>query len=481
MIRKPKFLQENVNRLAGKDLRIFVFLILCGCSAKAPNHNAALADSWQELPGIIESIEQPSFRDADYNIMDYGAIGDGYSDCTEAFRKAIEACHSEGGGRVVAPEGVFLTGAIHLLSNVNLHLQDNAKIIFSRDTAKYLPAVFTRWEGMELMNYSPFIYAYQQENIAITGKGIIDGNASNEYWWPWKGRRNYGWREGTPHQNEDRELLLSMNEDQIPVEERVFGGGHYLRPQFIQPYECNKVLISGVTLINSPMWNIHPVLCENVTIENVRIQSLGPNNDGCNPESSRNVLIRNCYFNTGDDCIALKSGRNQDGRRIDRPAERIIIQNCTMKDGHGGIVIGSEISGGAKDIYAENCVMDSPQLDRVIRIKTSSQRGGAIENIFIRNIQVGQYKEAAIKCNMFYEDPGNYMPVIKNIVVQNLTVDDGGKYGILINAYKESPVTDIRLINCRINNVDTPVSVDNVKSMKLVNVKINGKEYSESL
>src|SRR5690606_12411313 len=129
-----------------------------------------------------------------------------------------------------------------------------------------------------------------------------------------------------------------------------------------------KVLISGVTLINSPMWNIHPVLCENVTIENVRIQSLGPNNDGCNPESSRNVLIRNCYFNTGDDCIALKSGRNQDGRRIDRPAERIIIQNCTMKDGHGGIVIGSEISGGAKDIYAENCVMDSPQLDRVIRI-----------------------------------------------------------------------------------------------------------------
>src|SRR5699024_9347013 len=261
--------------------------------------------------------------------------------------------------------------------------------------------VFTRWEGMELMNYSPFIYAYDQQNIAVTGKGTLDGNASTEYWWPWKGNKEDGWEEGMPNQDADRDSLHHLNAEKVPPRERVFGEGHYLRPNFVQFYKSKNILISGVTLVRSPMWNIHPVLSENVTIKDVRIETLGPNNDGVNPESSKNVLITESYFDTGDDCIAIKSGRNQDGRRIGVPSENIIIENSVMKNGHGGIVIGSEISGGVRNVFARNLQMDSPNLDRVLRIKTSSKRGGTTENIYLMNIEVGQYKEAAIKANMF--------------------------------------------------------------------------------
>ena len=201
------------------------------------------------------------------------------------------------------------------------------------------------------MNYSPLIYAYEEENIAVTGKGILDGQGSNENWWNWKGNKNSGWTEGTPNQKDDRDKLFKLAENNVPPEERVFGDGHYLRPNFVQPYKCKNVLIEGVTFKNSPMWFIHPVLCENVSIKDVTVEGLGPNNDGCDPESSKNVLIKNCYFNTGDDCIAIKSGRNNDGRRINVPSENIIIQNCHMKEGHGGVVIGSEISGGVKNVF----------------------------------------------------------------------------------------------------------------------------------
>src|SRR5699024_3463029 len=394
------------------------------------------------------------FPDTTFNILDYGAVEGGETENTEAFRKAITAAHQAGGGRVLVPNGTFLTGAIHLKSNVNLHLQNGATILFSREPEDYLPVVFTRWEGMELMNYSPFIYAYDKKNIAITGKGTLDGNASNEYWWPWKGQKEHGWKEGMPNQDKDRNLLHKMNANKVPPRERIFGKGHYLRPNFIQFYKSENILIAGVTLLHSPMWNIHPVLSKNITIKEVKIESFGPNNDGIDPESSKNVLITDSFFNTGDDCIAIKSGRNQDGRRIDVPSENIIIENSVMKNGHGGIVIGSEISGGVRNVFARNLQMDSPNLDRVLRIKTSSKRGGTTENIYLKNIEVGQYKEAAIKANMFYEPPGEFMPTIRNIVVENLQVENGGEYGVLIEAYEESPVENLKVINSTIKGVD---------------------------
>ncbi|HEX7958786.1 MAG TPA: glycoside hydrolase family 28 protein, partial [Terriglobales bacterium] len=256
-------------------------------------------DPWQQLPEILARIKPPAFPNRDFEITKFGAVGDNKTDCTEAFRKAIAACNAAGGGRVTVPAGEFLAGAIHLKSNVNLHVASHATIKFSTDPKQYLPLVFTRWEGNELMNYSPFIYAFEQHNIAITGEGTLDGQADNEHWWPWTGRDRWGWKQGQPSAGKARNLLHEMAEKGTPVSERKFGEGSYLRPQFIQPYRCKNVLIEGLTIKNSPMWEVTPVLCTNVTVRKLNISSLGPNNDGCDPESCTDVLIEDCSFNTG--------------------------------------------------------------------------------------------------------------------------------------------------------------------------------------
>lgn len=456
-------------------LLLITAVFIHSCVSKKATVWKSSEQPWNEMEKLRKQIKAPTFKDQDFPVTSYGAVGDGKTNNSEAFRKAIEDCNKKGGGRVIVPLGTFLTGAIHLKSNVNLHFEDSAKLLFSRNPDDYLPMVFTRWEGMELMNYSALIYAYGQENIAITGNGILDGNANNEFWWPWCGAKRYGWQEGAPRQTEARNLLHEQNHRQQDARTRVYGKGHYLRPNFIQPYNCKNVLISGIKMINAPMWNINPVLCENVIVEKVRIVSHGPNNDGCDPESCKNVLIKDCYFDTGDDCIAIKSGRDEDGRNIGRPAENHIIENCEMRDGHGGVVIGSEISGGAKNIYAINCVMDSKNLERVLRIKTSSSRGGIIENVFMKDVKVGTYKDAAVRFNMFYEKPGNFIPTIRNIWVENLTVEQGGQYALLSDAYKVSPVQHVRMINCDIKGVKVPMNVDYIKDLKFENVKINGQ------
>jgi polygalacturonase len=434
---------------------------------------------WDALPGLLKRISPPKFPDKDFLVTKFGAVGNGTKDCSGAFRKAIEKCNAEGGGKVVVPRGVYLTGPIHLKSNVNLYVSKGATIRFSTDPKKYLPVVYTRWEGVECMNYSPLIYAFEQENIAITGEGVLDGQGSSKAWWSWKGSKEYGWVEGKPDQKEGRKKLFDAGEKNIPVHQRVFGEGYYLRPNFVQPYRCKNVLIQGVTFKNSPMWFLHPVLCENVSILGVTTEGLGPNNDGCDPESSRDVLIKNCYFNNGDDCIAIKSGRNGDGRRVNVPSENIIVQGCRMKDGHGGVVIGSEISGSVRSVYAEDCTMDSPNLDRALRIKTNSMRGGVVENVFMRNVRVGQVAEAAVKINYYYEegDGGPFTPVVRNIEVLRLECNKS-RFAIWIRAYDRSPATDISIKDCTFNNVAEPDVIENVKNLSLVNVKVNGKLVS---
>ncbi len=461
-----------------------LLLILAACGRQATVEQTdtmaakAAADPWAAVPALLEQIQPPQFPDRDFVVTEYGAVGDGTTTNTQAFKKAIEACSQAGGGRVVVPPGNFLSGPIYIESGVNLHLQKEARILFSTNPQDYLPLVFTRWEGVELMNYSPLIYAFEEKNIAVTGEGILDGQANKTNWWPWKGRKDYGWQEGMPHQNEagNRAALFEMAERGVPVEQRLFGEGHYLRPQFVQPYRCENVLIQGVSIVNSPMWILNPVLCNNVTIDGVSVESQGPNSDGCDPESSKNVLIKNCFFNTGDDCIAIKSGRNADGRRINVPSENIIIQNCNMANGHGGVVIGSEISGGVRNVYAEDCKMNSPLLDRALRIKTSSMRGGVIENVYLRNIEVGQVAEQVVRVNMFYEDSGAYVPTVRNIEVRNMTVENGGKVGVLLEGYEQSPVENLRLYNVKIKSVKEPYRFSNVKDIHFEDVTINGEQ-----
>ena len=476
----PRRIAFDLRKSFGHRIVSFVVLwLLCGSCAESVTQHA---EGWDALPAILKNIQAPVFPERDFTITRFGAVGDGTTDCTEAFKKAIEECNRAGGGRVVVPPGVYRTGAIHLRSNVNLHVSEGATIRFSTNPKDYLPVVYTRWEGVECMNYSPLIYAFEQENIAITGKGVLEGQGSTEYWWWWKGQERNGWKKGMPHQKASRDSLFVMAERGVPVSERIFGEGSYLRPNFFQPYRCKNILVQGVTFQDSPMWFLHPVLSQNISILDVTVKGLGPNNDGCNPESSKDVLIKGCYFDTGDDCIAIKSGRNTDGRRVGVPTENIVIQDCQMKDGHGGVVIGSEMSGGVRNIYAEGCKMDSPNLDRALRIKTNSVRGGFVENVFMRDVEVGEVAHAVITINFFYEegDAGAFPPVVRNIQVKNVK---SGKspYALWIRTYDHSLASDIVLEDCEFNNVANPDVIENVNNMQLKNVRVNGKVVSQDV
>jgi unsaturated rhamnogalacturonyl hydrolase len=431
---------------------------------------------WNHVPRILSMIREPKFPDRDFVITDFGAVKNSETDSTEAIRKAIEACHSAGGGRVVIPAGTWRTGAIHLKSNVNLHVSEGAHVLFSTDPKAYLPVVLTRWEGMDCYNYSALIYAYGQENIAITGKGILDGQSDYSNWWGWV-KKSATQKANPSLQRGSRDKLYSQMDACLPASERVYGEGHYLRPNFIQPYRCRNVLIEGVTLHRSPMWEVHPVFCTNVIVRGMTIVTHGPNNDGCDPESSRNVLIENCLFDTGDDCIAIKSGRNNDGRRWLMPSENLIIRNCTMKDGHGGTVIGSEIAGSCRNVFTEDCTMDSPDLDRALRLKTNAVRGGVIENVFMRNVQVGRVADAILTIDFQYEEGerGEHYPLVRNVVMENVTSRSAPRALSLVG-YAKSPIKDVTLINCTFSGVEGPDRVVHVEGLDLKNVKIERKQ-----
>ena len=460
------------------DRREFIKLLGLTSAAFAVSPQFALgqADPWKtEYPKILARIKAPKFPKRTLSILKFGAKPGGAVDCREAINNAIAECNKAGGGRVVVPAGEWLTGAIRLRSNVDLHVSKGATLKFSTDSKAYLPIVHTRWEGMELMHLSPLIYAYEETNVAITGEGTLDGQGKS-FFWKWHGNPRYGGNPDVLSQRPARARLYEMMDKGVPVAERIFGEGHWLRPQFIQPYKCKNVLIEGVKIIDSPMWEVHPVLCENVIVRGVNIATHGPNNDGCDPESCKDVLIENCFFDTGDDCIAIKSGRNNDGRRINVPTENIIIRNCTMKDGHGGITVGSEISGGVRNLFAHDCKLDSADLWTALRVKNNASRGGKLENFFFRNITVGQVSRAVVEIDFNYEEgaKGEYTPLVRNYVVEGLTCTTGNR-AVDLQGLDNAPIFDVTMRNCNFGVIKNDSIVKNVKGLRLDNVKIGGK------
>ncbi len=416
----------------------------------------SVAKEWEQMPQILARIYPPAIPGREFSIVDFGAAADGKSDSTDAIRKAIASCVQAGGGRVLVPAGEFRTGPIQLKSKVNLHLDGGATLKFTTDAKAYLPAVRTRFEGMECWNYSPLIYAYEQENIAITGDGVLDGQASDENWWRWKGQRGVN----TNNQNVARARLAQFVADGVPVDQRRFGEGDFLRPSFIEPHRCRNVLIEGVRIRRSPMWEVHPLLSTNVIVRGLHIATHGPNNDGCDPESCRDVLIEDTVFDTGDDCIAIKSGRNNDGRRVGLPTENVIIRRCTMKDGHGGVTIGSEISGGCRNVFVEDCTMDSPSLDRALRFKSNAVRGGVVENIFVRNVTVGTVRDAALQIDFLYEEgaKGEHKPVVRNLVVENMNVQNAVRV-LDVKGFPGSEINGVRFYNSTFKGIKKPDTV----------------------
>ena len=432
-----------------------VTLTLILSAAVSPLHALPSSVTHEEIsvkaPFPMPAIKVPVFPKTEFPITKFGAKeGD---DSSEAIRKAIAACHEAGGGSVVIPEGKWLTGKIHFKSNVNLHLEKDATLLFSDDPADYLPAVQSSWEGFECFIYSPLIYAFDCENIAITGEGKLEAKMGT--WKEWSGR--------PPAHMEALKKLYTMGSTNVPVVQRQMAEGeNHLRPQFIQFNRCRNVLIENVRIRNSPFWTIHLLLCDSAVVRGLDIYAHGHNNDGIDPEMTRNLLVENCRFDQGDDAIAIKSGSNQDGWRLNVPTENIVIRNCTVVEGHQLCAIGSELSAGIRNVYVHDCkfVNDKYQPMNLLFIKTNLRRGGFVENIHMENIESGRLKQSVlgIETDVLYQWK-TLVPTyeeritrISGIHVSNIKAAETGT-PFRIEGDKREPVRDVTLDRISIGKV----------------------------
>ena len=441
---------------------VLTLALLLGCVRLV---NVAPAKTgWDLMPEILARIVPPTFRDEDFVITNYGAVGDGVTDCNPAFKKAIAACTRAGGGRAVVPKGTFLTdGPIHLDNNVNLHISERATIKFGTNYDDYLPHVLVRWEGTECYSYSPLIYAYKKTNIAVTGSGMLDGQAKDT-WASWPNKN----LPGTMSNERLRVVGALTGDDFIPVEKRIFHG----KPSLIQPVECRNVLVEDINIRDYPWWCIHLTYCTNATVRNVVIvDASNPNNDGCDADSCTDVLIENCVFNTRDDSLCVKAGRDEDAWRLGKPSKNIIIRNMTEWK---GLAIGSDMSGGVENVFIENCSMEH---GAAVYLKSNLDRGGYVKNIWVRNIKIGATSSVVrMRHNYHGYRGGNYPALFQNIHVENVTVKESFGAAISILGVEGAHnIKDVFLKNITVDKAAAATEIQYVDNIELTNVYINGK------
>lgn len=438
---------------------IFIILFPFGCLLACQQTSIVKLDTKEE---ILSRIKAPEFPDRTFSILDFGAVPDSTSDNRPAIESAILACKNAGGGTVTIPAGVyFVDGPIHMESNLNLHVSEGAVLTFSSNPDSY-PMVFTSWEGTLLYNYSPFIYAYQKENIAITGKGTIDGESSETF---------SKWHE---LQEEDQLLSREMNHQNVPVEERRFGKGHFLRPQLIQFFECKNILVENIRIEDSPFWCLHMLKCENATIRGLYYDAQNKNNDGIDPEYSKDILIEDITFNNNDDNVAIKAGRNHEGRGMGRRSENIIIRNCHFKGLHA-IVIGSEMSAGVRNVFVENCDY-AGYLKRGIYLKSNPDRGGEISDVFVDNVKFGEVLDCFMVTSNYHHEGSEYPTTIRNISIKNVTCKKALNYGIYIKGHELKNVNDFTFENFTVDSASRGVFIDYAEKIELKNVHVSGKK-----
>ena len=446
-----------------------VYFILLVCITAFISKTAAQPET--PIPSvnlILKQIRPPEFNKTVYNIISYNAVPDGKTDCKAVLDKVISLCSSNGGGVVTVPKGIFyIAGPVVLKSHVNLHFEDGAELIFSADARDYLPAVITLWEGTEVFNYSPLFYAYECTDIAITGHGRINGSASKNF---------ANWR---PQQSAEQKKLRQMGADGVPVYERVFGADGRLPPDMIQFFGCRNVLIDGITITDAPYWVIHPVLCNNVTVQNVTINSHNLNNDGCDPESCTNVLIQHCDFDTGDDGIAIKAGRDQDGWRIGQPTENVIVRDCVFSSEANGLCIGSEMSAGVRNVYMYNVYIK--KCLSAIYFKSNLDRGGFIEDILVTNVKCDSARSAFIRFeNNYHGSRGGHYPTrFNNFHIENVTCNFSGEAGIYAVGIPGNPLKNIYLKKVTVSSTPVKEVISNAVNLSYDDVVINGTPLSK--
>ncbi len=443
-----------------------IAILLCTTLFAAQKADAAGSNGYDTASrdAILKEITGAKIPQAKASILKFGAKGDGKKDCRPAFAKAMAASKKKGGLHILVPVGTYyIKGPIHFVSNTCIELSEGATLKFAPEPEYYLPMVKTSWEGTFLQNYSPFIYGYNLHDVSIIGKGTIDGNAGTTF---------ATWRKD---QKKAQALSRQMNHEERPVAERNFGEGAWLRPQLIQFFGCKNVTVADVFITNSPFWCIHLLKSENVICRSLRYDAKLVNNDGIDPECSRNILIENVEFNNGDDNVAIKSGRDNDGWTLGSPSENIIIRKCRFKGLHA-VVLGSEMSAGVRNVFIEDCTY-AGYCKRGIYIKTNPDRGGFVENLYVKNCEFDEVEDLFYVTSMYAGEglDSNHFSTIRNLNVDGLRCRKATAAGIVLQGTKAKPISGVAFCNVEIGEVKNAVSIDDAEGVTFVQCHLGGK------